>query len=586
MAFTEKQDSQTGLIIPEYESEEWQNQYYRNHHILNWLLHINAIQSRLKSGRWDGSDLTDIIVEFAESGKVGVETVSFPDKAVAITATHQIWYANRDTGVIESVDLVAYDEITFDDDHFPLLYTGHYQQTGAATAAFSRFIGIRSNPKIEFVDQPDMVVVPQAQITNYADSPKIAYYDFATKTFKQRLGDARAPTSGDWTRINEIETLTADLEFPDTYDNPKIDVDRKFQIDPGNQGSNVPFAIYVRGNGGEINLRTTKSIENLIALQAGTLPTSAELKNQQYIKNRGAGNHIVLNGEQIYSGGRPTEFEYPLMIQHPYIFPSNGYSYHGVAKAGVNDDETLLIDAWRALGGFELLEISPIHNPFTALSFWYKFYTPDDAGQFRRIGTPFGGTSGVDPDIHDRTSPVSSAAITSGNYTSPGSTNEISGISDTNIKNVKIWARIYDAGLGIPGPNSGTKKTTVIGKIIQNATDNNSVFLFDSETGAAANVTATGDLTIDMGGNSGKSLQHTAMWGHFHEFAVLSTNSLGSRTGPQTVYGGTLNASGPVYNSNAGGYVSVPSNDGVNGAPYTASESRPKSTQTYKYIHL
>lgn len=438
---------------------------------------------------------------------------------------------------------------------------------------------------IQFVEQPDMVILTAAELANYSDDPKYVKVDQTTTppTYKQKSGTARVPATGDWTIFKSMETLTKSLKFPSSYDRPKITTERHLQIPVRDQGAGEPFEIYIEGSGGHVELITDISMDDIIALQAGALATTAELKKQQYIKNRGERNKIILNGQQIYSGDRPTEIDFPVPIKHPYVFPCNGYSFHGIAQAAVNDDETLLIDAWKAYGGIEFLEIAPVHNPFLSSAFWYKFYTPDDAGYFKRIATPFGGTSGVDPDVHSRTSAAGSDTITSGNYTSAASA-EISGISDANIKKAKMWARVYDAGLGIPGPGTAPVKTTIISKIVQNAADNNSIFMADSETGAAVSVTATGDLTIDLGGNSGVSLQEDAFQGHWHEFAVLSTNLLGSRTGPQTVYGGSLNASGPVYNSNAGGYVSVAKDDGTNGAPKYASQTRPKSTQTLRYI--
>jgi len=430
--------------------------------------------------------------------------------------------------------------------------------------------------KIEFVPQPDMVVMTAAELANYSNDPRFVKYNQTTKLFETKDNGARVPVTGDWTMIKSIETLTNDLEFPSAYNRPKIETDRHFQIPTG--AGAYPFPIYVRGSGGECSFITDKTFDELIALQAGAAPTTVELKNQQYIKNRGEANRILVNNQQIYSGDRPTEIESSVQIIHPYAFPHNGYSFHGVSDAGVNDDETLLVDAWKAWGGIESLEIAPIHNPFSSILLWYKLFMPDDAGYLTRPATHFGGTGGADPSVHSRTSPNGFETLTSGNYTSAAEA-IIKGVSDVNIKKFKVWARLQAAGL----PSSASF-TTIISKIIHNATDDNWIYLVDSETGLAVSVSATGDLTIDMGGNSGISLQLdagqliTGAGGLL--FGANATSETGAiKTGVASASGGAAVGIGEKYfvEFNSGSSISPTA------AKTNDDETRVKSKQRYNY---
>jgi len=587
---TEKQDSEFGLVMPEYESEDWQDAYYRNQHLLNWILYIQNGHSRLIDGSWNGASLVDIVVEFYNPTTKTFNRLTFPDKAVAVSSTFQIWYANQDTGVIEALNLPAYDELIFDDDHFPILYTGQYQSTIPAKTDFAKFIAVKKEPRIEFLEsaQPDMVVKPQAQVNYYADSPKFAYYDFTTKTFKRKSGATRTLETGDWTMIAGIETMTAALEFPETYNRPKITTDRHFQIPLGNKGGGVPFDIFVRGAGGICEFITDKTITQLIALQAGMIPTDAELNNQQYVKNRGEGNRIILNGEEIYSGGRPTEFDFPNRIIHPYIIPNfTGFSYHGIAESGVNDEWTLMIDAWKAYGGLVDVGTAPVYNPSTS-SLYYKFFVAPEGGYFKRYASHFGGPEGVDPDRHTRESPTGSATLTAGNYVSTG-TNELSNITDAYLKaKFKLWSRIMNSNNDIPYYADDPPKTTIIGKIVRNSADNNSVFMFDSETGAPVNVAVSGDLTIDMGGNSGVSKQMDAYQGHWKQITINDGTGkliVANNGTPDAIRIDMIADGVSTYNE----YIAANAiEDAINGygTPREASQTRPTSIQRFNCLKL
>jgi hypothetical protein len=351
---------------------------------------------------------------------------------------------------------------------------------------------------------PDMVVFTSSELNNYSDDARYVRYDQGTKTFKQKGGSTRTPITGDWTLIKSIETLTASLNFPVGYDRGKIITDRHFEIPVGNKGSGEPYEIFIGGDNADCNFILDKDYTDL------SLSLTDEQKRT--VKNRGSGNRIILNNRQIFSGNRPIEFNSPVIINDPYIISQNGFSYPGF-KLGSPANDCLFTDWWIAWGGLDIVGdgsilIPPVHNPFSG-PLQYKVFSDDPAGRFLRYNTPIGGSTGVDPDVHSRTSPSTLATIAT--YTSSAS-NEISGIPDVDTIKLKIGARVFDAGGSIPQKISGTPKTTIIkqGGIVHNGPDNNSIFLIDSETGGDVIVSATGNLTIDMSGNSGISHQMDA----------------------------------------------------------------------------
>ncbi len=359
---------------------------------------------------------------------------------------------------------------------------------------------------IEVFNQPDMVVMTQAELANYSDDPKFVYYDQTTKDFKQKGGTIRNLITGDWIIIKSIETLTANLEFPNTYNRAKIETDRHFQIPLGDQGGGIPFAIIFNGSDGILSFETDKDFRHLSNLTE---------EQQRGIKNRGNNNKIDWNNIQIFSGF-PQQFFSPVEIKNPYIIPENGNWYNGLPDPGVNDGENCFRDLWLMWGGIESLEMAPIFNPLDSLpNTWKQVFTDMVGGRFIRPVALGGGT--VDPDVHTREHPAHLGVATSiSTYVSSG-TNEISGISDADIKKVRLGARIYDAGAGIPEYNSSPDpKTTIITNIVHNGTDDNSIFLIDSETRLDVAVTASGNLTVDLGGNTGVSVQEDQNKSHSH----------------------------------------------------------------------
>ncbi|OGG99587.1 MAG: hypothetical protein A2600_08905 [Candidatus Lambdaproteobacteria bacterium RIFOXYD1_FULL_56_27] len=158
MAFTEKMDS-LGLCYSEPGSETWDGPFYRSYHILSQVLSSLNSQTRLLEGEYDSisGQLKNLVVEFYEPVTGALTTQSFADTAVTISSTHELWFANLNTGLIEKITLQGYNALAHASNLFPVLYTGYYQATlpgndpilAPGTTPFAHFLAPRSNPRLE-----------------------------------------------------------------------------------------------------------------------------------------------------------------------------------------------------------------------------------------------------------------------------------------------------------------------------------------------------------------------------------------------------------------------------------------------------
>ena len=310
---------------------------------------------------------------------------------------------------------------------------------------------------------------------------------------------------------NSAQTVN-DLVLSTTAERLTVEMLKGNTLDLGDSGGGVPFGL-------QLDIKNARLCDIYTTQDFADLSTLTD-EQQRVVKNRGEGNRIKLNGRQIFSGGRPTELFWPTAIDDPYVISQNGFSFEGFKVSGSNDDVCLFTDWWKAWKGLDIVGdgsilIPPIFNPATG-SLQRKVFSSDDAGRFMRFNTPIGGSTGVDPDVHSRTSPSTLATIAT--YTSSAS-NEISGILDADAIKLKIGARVQATGV-----LGGTTNTTIISRIIHTGTDDNSIFLIDSETGGDVVVSATGNLTIDMSGNSGVS--HQLDETKFPTNAIITTSDL------------------------------------------------------------
>lgn len=96
----------------------------------------------------DGS-LDGVTVEYWVGGVL--QTVAFPNTEITISETHQIWYADRSDSTIKTLDMPDFANYTPSAEHFPLLYTGKYQETMLAKSDFAEWIAIKREPFVEWL---------------------------------------------------------------------------------------------------------------------------------------------------------------------------------------------------------------------------------------------------------------------------------------------------------------------------------------------------------------------------------------------------------------------------------------------------
>ncbi|MBU2645875.1 hypothetical protein KKI24_14295 [bacterium] len=387
--------------------------------------------------------------------------------------------------------------------------------------------------------------------------------------FVDKDGAAVTISAGDRIEIVGSDALSADLVF--SADRLHIFTKSAAEID-----INGNF-VKVTGSKCKCEFYTDQDFDD--GLEAETA------ENQRVIKNQGARNQIWLNNRQIFRGYFPLEYMSPKQIRDPYALLQNGFSYDGVLQAGTNDDNCFFRDLWDFYGGNETLELGPAFNPMTTTTSWYKVYLDDVSGRFFRAGHGIGGSAAQDPDVHTRASPMDAATIST--YTSSASA-EISGISDADIKGCRVGARVRSADNNIPYYGDTPPVTTIIGAIVHNSTDDNSIFLIDSEAGTAVSVSATGDLSIDMGGNSGISTQADAL--KSQSITIYKYDNAGANELPINIAATSDTSNAPLAcyvagtdNRRHSGYY-----DGFEKNVYAklvdADETRVRSTQRFSYI--
>lgn len=434
--------------------------------------------------------------------------------------------------------------------------------------------GVWNSPdaNIQLLTQPDHVILTSAKQALYANDDKILRVDADGVTFRRKDNTSVVISDNTIVAIDSTEQLTNDLHFD--FDNSDIEILRQFQIDTNSN------KVFIDGDKCRVNVHTTEDFNN--GLEAETE------EDQRVIKNRGSGNIIGLNGRRIFSGGRPMPHDSPVLILDPYIISQNGDSFEGFKVSGSNDDVCLFTDWWKAWEGLDIVGdgtilIPPVFNPFSGV-LQRKVFSDDPAGRFLRYNTPIGGSTGVDPDVHARTSPTTLATIAS--YTSSASA-EISDISDADALKLKIGARVADAGSSIPQASSGTPKTTIISSIVHNSTDDNSIFLIDSETGSPVVVSATGNLTIDMSGNSGISHQLDAMQRITGTLGASPTMGLVQSGSFAGVFSdGDNKTDRPVNETASGNFVNFDNADSVSPNPAKTNDDQtfPISRQGEPYL--
>jgi hypothetical protein len=337
--------------------------------------------------------------------------------------------------------------------------------------------------------------------------------------------------------------------------------DPKFKL--GDAGSGEPYKILLGPDAVDckLDLMTDKPFRELsVAL------TDVQ---KQYIANQGKGNHIKVNGVEIYNpsvAGEIITLDTPPV--NPYLLRLNGGTWAWSANAAVNGlawfrDLNIALDGIRSDG----TTWNESNSRFTTAAIIgasaYLF-------QLNKANRFMSDMSALDSRVHDRTDPngISHAATAAFVNTS-------NVVTFSAIGNIKNNMRINGAlAQGIPDGSTGT---TILRDIDTTA---KTAKMYNALTGAAVPATSTvGSIavTIDNSGAAGGSHDEDAFQGHRHEPLSPTTSFL---SGDNVITTGTQAA---VVQYNTAATTGDPVTDTVNGPPRTHDQTQPISQGIYYY---
>lgn len=358
---------------------------------------------------------------------------------------------------------------------------------------------------IELSNQPDHVVLTAAQQALYANDDSIVRYDQSAQNFKRRDNTVVPVADGSWVMINSLEELTIDdLVFE--ANNLKIECYRNFKLDLGDQGDNIPYAVFIKGNDCQVNFQMFQSIKDLADLlgddrlifMANGL---SAMENRRVIKNQGEHNRIIYNNEEIFSGGNPSariDFAKP---NHPYLLEWDGFIYDGLLR----DLPSLPFFDNKKKCWFAELHYwldrrfnAQLLNPDTTLAYHSVRMPPRSEDFFRPINN-------TDPDRHSRTDAgIFVDTILAADYSQVSDKIILDGANpEIDVKNVKNGQRIQASGL----PGGGTATTVVRPGSIVTSPGNESFLIMNAQTNAPVTNSASGNLTLDFSGMAAGSHQ-------------------------------------------------------------------------------
>jgi len=403
---------------------------------------------------------------------------------------------------------------------------------------------------LEISTQPDHVLLTASEQALYSNDDRFIRFDSVAANFKRRDDTPVTIDDGDWVVVKSTETLAANLEF--AGDRLRIEAHKGFQIDLGNQGDNIPYAIFIKGNNCKAELLVQQTVRSLAAILGDdkVTPMSNSLtamENRRVIKNQGENNYIAYNREVIFRGGAPTAHTDFVKPNHPYLLEWDSYIYDGIKR-----DLPLLPNLDNTFKCW-----------FTDMYYWLdrrfneKLDVPDATLAYHTVTVPsraarFMRQVGLDdPDRHSRTKQESyDDTIASADYTQVSDKIILQNNAARDIKNVKSGQRVQATGL--PGGSTGT--TIVRPGSIVTTPGSESFQIMNAEDFTPVTASASGDLTLNFSGMAAGSAQTDAFQNITGSFEIRRAEGagappvafLGENAISITVGGGTITAASRV----------------------------------------
>lgn len=140
---TEKLSSPLG-VLPEPEHNAFETIFYKNHHVLGWVLSALGSATRVISGTINASQIQGLKVLFNLSDGTR-EVISFPNTDISVGENRKIYYADYVTETILSVELPGFEDFIPDENEFPIVHAVRYQDTAVTTADRLEWIAPRTD---------------------------------------------------------------------------------------------------------------------------------------------------------------------------------------------------------------------------------------------------------------------------------------------------------------------------------------------------------------------------------------------------------------------------------------------------------
>lgn len=377
--------------------------------------------------------------------------------------------------------------------------------TGSGTIIVNGKIITRQLILLELSNQPDQVVLTASEQALYANDDRFVRYDQISQTFLRRDDTPVAISDGSWVVVKSMETLTNHLIF----DSERLTINsyRGFQLNLGNQGENIPWTVFIKGQNCLVSLFMTQSLRELATIlgddKFNAMATNglSSMENRRVIKNQGESNCIKYNGELIFHGGAPTAHMDFVKPNHPYLLEWDGFIYEGLL---------------RDLPSFPTLD-NKLKCWFTDLYYWLdrrfndQLLFPDTTIAYHTVSAPPASAafmrprSLADEDRHSRIVRLGEVAdvILTAEYSQVADKIILGTNAANNIKKVKNGQRVDATGL----PGGGTGTTLVRPGSIVTAGGSESFLLMDAEDNTPVTATASGNLTLDFSGMAAGSAQ-------------------------------------------------------------------------------
>lgn len=386
--------------------------------------------------------------------------------------------------------------------------------------------------------------------------------------FENKAGAQVVLESWDRVAVMGMDTLTADMVIGGTVEHIHIfhigngfgqsGEDPKFKL--GDAGGGVPYKIRVGLNtkNCKLDLLTDKPFAQLDYL-------GISRTNQRYIMNQGVGNHIKINGVEIYNPAKAGQIvKFDTKPANPYLIRMNGGQWPWKSGAGVNS-QAWFRDLNIALGGqrwngsafIETQSRFTLPSLITASPQYFQVNTA------KRFMTDI---SSSDTRVHQRADPTGVSISATASFNGTNTVTFTSGIG-----NIKNGMRI--SGGTVPGSPAAT---TILRSVDTSA---NTAKMYDALTDAAVNVASASGVAVTINNSGAAGGSHDEDYFQGHRINVGAGALLAGTTFDRR---GNINFAVDQF-SNFNAEPQTIANDGINGPPRVHNQTQPQSTGMYYY---